>query len=114
MVMADQQMSDLFVQGTAPERDPDFARRVTAEVSRERLRMRLGALTLRAAVVLMISGAAYSAAGMIKPVLAPLFDGSPQFMGVPLPMVLGALAAGLALSAGRYALSLERFAPPVL
>jgi hypothetical protein len=103
--MTEEQISDLFAEGTAPERDPDFALRVAAGIGRERLRVRLGALALRACMVLMLSGATFAAAGVIKPMLVQLVDGSTQFMGVPVPVVLGALAAGLALSARRYVLS---------
>ena len=103
--MTDQQLSDLFAQGTAPERDPDFALGVAVGIGRARLRARLGALALRAAVGLMLAGVTFVAAGMIKPVLVQLVDGAPQFMGVPLPLVLGVLAAGLAVSARSYVLS---------
>jgi hypothetical protein len=103
--MTDEQMSELFAEGTAPERDPEFALRVADGIGRARLRIRLIALALHASVVLMLSAATFVAAGLIKPVLVQLVDGSSQFMGVPVPVVLCALAAGLVLSARRYVLS---------
>jgi hypothetical protein len=105
MAMSDQQLSDLFAEGTAPESDPGFTGRVEAEIGRVRLRSRLLAVALPACGVLMLSGVLYEAAAVIRPVLAPLVGEAPQFMGVPFPIVLGALAAGLALSARRYVLS---------
>ena len=103
--MTDDQLSDLFAEGTAPESDPAFARRVAAGIGQARLGARFVALALRTSVVLMLAGVAFAAAAVIKPVLAQLADGSPQFMGVPAPLVLGALAAGLAATARRYVLS---------
>ena len=105
--MTDQQLSDLFIEGTAPDHDPAFALSVAAGIGRARLGCRLLALALPASAVLALSGAAFVAAGVIKPMLVQLLDGSSQFMGVPVPVVLGALAAGLALSARRYVLSTD-------
>ena len=110
--MSDSQISDLFAEGTAPEHDPAFAQAVASGIGRARLRMRLGALALRGIVVLMLSGAVFVAVGVIKPVLVQLVDGSSQFMGVPVPVVLGVAAIGLALSARRYVLSLLEFPAP--
>ena len=103
--MTDNQMSALFAEGTAPESDPDFALRVAAELNRARFGARLGALALRATVVLMLSGVTFVAARAVKPVLVQLVDGAPQFMGVPVPMVLGVLVAGLALLVRPHVLS---------
>jgi hypothetical protein len=97
MAMTDSEFSDLFAAGTAPEHDPAFTLRVAAGIGRARLRSRLLALALRAFVVLMLAGAIFVAAGLVKPMLVQLLDGSPQFMGVPVPVVVGALVAGLAL-----------------
>ena len=97
-------LSELFAEGTAPEPDPAFALSVAAQIGRERLRGRLLALALPTLVVLALAGGALAAARLIEPVLVQLVAGSPQFMGVPVPLVLGALAAGLALGAGRYVL----------
>jgi hypothetical protein len=104
MAMSDKLLSDLFAEGTAPESDPGFTKRVDAEIRRARLGRRLVALALPATGVLMLSSALYGAASVIRPVLAPLFDAAPQFMGVPLPVALSALAAGLAVSARRFVL----------
>lgn len=96
--MLDKQISDLFAAGTAPERDPAFGLQVAAEIRRSRLRMRILALALRAAMMLMLSGVIFAASRVIEPVLAQLVEGVPQFMGVPVPMVvLGALFAVLML-----------------
>ena len=108
------ELSDLFAEGTAPESDPAFAARVAAGIGRERLRSRLVSLALPASAVLMLSTLAYVAAAMARPMLEPLLESSSQFMGVPVPMVLGVLTAGLALSAGRYALSGDRAGPSPL
>jgi hypothetical protein len=94
----DPQLADLFAQGTAPEHDPAFAQRVASGIGRERLARWIGALALRAAAVLALADAVFVSAGVIRPLLALLFEGSAQFMGVPEPVVLGVLAAGLALS----------------
>ena len=110
--MTDKQFSDLFAEGTAPESDPAFALCVAAGIGRARLRIRLRELALRATVVVMVSGAIFVAGRAIKPVLVQLVDGSPQFMGVPVPVVLGVLVAGLALCARRYLSALRRYAPP--
>ena len=91
-------LSDLFAEGTAPERDPDFALKVAAGIGRVRLGARLRALALRAAGLLALSGAIFVAAGLIRTVLVPLLDGAPQFMGAPVPVVLGVFVAGLALT----------------
>jgi hypothetical protein len=99
------ELSDLFAEGTAPEEDPAFALRVAADIRRARLGVRLGALALPAALVLALSAAAFLAAGVLRPVLAELTEGTPQVMGVPAPVVMAALAAGLALAARRYVLS---------
>jgi len=104
-MMTDTQLSDLFAEGTAPETDPDFTLRVTARIGRARLGGRLRVLALRAAGVLMLSGVTFVAAGVIKPMLVQLVDGAPQFMGVPAPVVLGVLIAGLALLVRPHLLS---------
>ena len=111
-MLTDKQLSELFAEGTAPERDPDFALSVAAGIGRTRLRMRFLALALRAAVMLMLSVPIFVASRVIEPVLAQLVDWAPQFMGVPVPqVVLGVLVTGLVLRARLY-LPLPRFAPP--
>lgn len=109
--MTDKQLSDLFAQGTAPERDPGFELWVAAGIGRARLRIQLLELALRATVVLMLSGVLFVVGRLIKPVLVQLVEGSSQFMGVPVPVILGVLVAGLALRARRH-LPVRRFAPP--
>lgn len=102
--MTDEQISDLFAEGTAPEADPAFARRVAAGIARARLGARLQRLALAPAVVLMLSGATFLAGRLIKPALTQAVDGAPQVIGVPLPVVLGVVIVGLALSVRRYVL----------
>ena len=110
--MTDKQLSELFAEGTAPERDPAFVLWVAAGIARPRRRMRLLALALRAAVMLMPFVALFVASRLIERVLAQFVEGVPQFMGVPVPMVvLGVLVTGLVLRAQLY-LPLRRFAPP--
>jgi hypothetical protein len=95
--MTDQQLSDLFTEGTAPELDPAFTLLVTSRIGRARLRRRLLALALRVTVLLMLFIAIFVASRLIQPVLAQLVEGWPRFMGVPVPVVLGVLLAALAL-----------------
>jgi hypothetical protein len=111
--MTDKQLSDLFGEGTAPDRDPAFALGVAAGIDRTRLRMRLLALALRATVMLVLSVAMFAAFRLSEPVLARLLDGMPRFMGVPVPLVLGVLIAAVVLRAQLHLpLPLRRFAPP--
>jgi hypothetical protein len=102
MTMTDEQLSGLFAEGTAPESDPAFALKVAAGIGRERFRLRLLAFAPRAAMTLAVAATALVAAGLVKFMLLPLVDGAPQFMGVPAPVVLGVVVAGLALGIGRY------------
>lgn len=102
--MTDDRLSHLFAEGTAPERDAAFAARVGAEIGGLRLRRRLLALALRAAMVLLLAGAVFFTARAVGPALTQLAEGWPQFMGVPVPLVLGALFLTLALRARRYLL----------
>lgn len=104
MTMSDQQVSDLFAEGTAPERDPAFVLEVAAGIARARLRIRLLTIAYRMTVVLSLSGAIFVAGRLIEPVLT----GLPQFMGVPVPLVLGVLALGLVLRGRRWLVPLER------
>jgi hypothetical protein len=104
-VVTDQQLSDLFTEGTAPERDPAFGLQVAAALGRARLRRRLLALGLRVIVQLMLAVPVFVASRLIAPVLAHLVEGVPQFMGVPVPIVvLGVLVAGVVLRARLYIL----------
>jgi hypothetical protein len=100
--MRDQQLSDLFAEGTAPEHDPAFTLLVASEIGRARLRRRLLALALRVIVLLILSAPVYLASRQIAPVLAQLVEGWPQFMGVPVPVVLGALVVTVVLRTRLY------------
>jgi uncharacterized membrane protein len=57
---------------------------------------------VRAFAFLALAGAVFAIARLIEPVLAPIAETSPQFMGVPLPLALSALAAGLVVCARRF------------
>ena len=108
--MTDEQLSDLFAEGTAPERDPAFTLAVTAEIGRARVRIGLLALALRVAAVLMLAVVLFVASRLIEPALAQLVEGLPRFMGVPVPVVLlGVICAGLALRGWFHLSSLRRF-----
>lgn len=99
--MTDKQLSDLFAAGTAPERDPAFLLEVNAGISRARLRTRLYTLARRTRLMLLLALVLFSASRLLAPVLAQL-AGLPQFMGVPLPLVLlGLVLAGFVLRGGR-------------
>lgn len=105
--MTDQPLSDLFTEGTAPERDPAFTLWVASGIGRSRLRRRLLALGLRVTVLLMLSVPIFVASQLIAPVLAQLVEGWPRFMGVPVPVVLGVLVAALALRVQPHLLRLR-------
>lgn len=105
--MTDRQLSEWFTEGTAPEHDAVFTLLVASGIGRARLRRRLLALGLRAVVVLMLSIPVFVASRLIGPVLAQLVEGWPLFMGVPVPVVLGVLVAGLALRSRLYLLPLR-------
>jgi hypothetical protein len=111
-VVTDQHLSDLFTEGTAPERDPAFALQVAAAIGRARVRRRLLALGLRVTVLLVLAVPVFVASRLIAPVLAHLVEGVPQFMGVPVPtVVLGVLVTGLVLLRARLSVLFRRFAP---
>lgn len=99
--MTEERLDELFAEGTVPERDAAFVRRVTAQVGRERLALRLLALTLRALAFATLAGAVFVTVRTIEPMLRPIAESAPQFMGVPLPLVMSALVLGLALYAWR-------------
>ena len=103
----DQPLSDLFTEGTAPERDPAFVLLVASGIGRARLRRRLLALGLRVTVLLVLSVPVFVGNRLIAPVLAQLVEGWPRFMGVPVPVVLGVLVAALALRSRPYLLPLR-------
>jgi len=99
--MTDPRLEELLAAGTAPERDAAFAERVEAGIDRARLVMRLVlaggmVLTVALAVTIYITGHAVAA------LLASNAEDLPEFMGVPVPLVLAALAVGLLLRAARY------------
>jgi hypothetical protein len=101
-VLTDKQLSELFAEGTAPERDPAFAHWVAAGIGRTGFHMRVLALALRVAVMLMLAVVLLVASRLIERVLARLVEGVPQFMGVPVPMaMLGVLVAGVVLLRSR-------------
>ena len=109
--MTDERLSPLFAEGTAPERDPAFMLGVAEGIGRARLRMRLLALALRVTVVLMLAVVLFVAGRLLEPMLTPVVEGLPRFMGVPVPVVLlGLIVAGLALRGWFHPSALRRFA----
>ena len=100
--MSDDQLAKLFAEGTSPERDPQFASRVTAEVDRARLTLRLCKFAIRALMILTLAGAVFVTGRLIGPLLRPIAEISPQFMGVPLPLVACALTLFLGFQAWRF------------
>jgi hypothetical protein len=104
--MTEERLAQLFADGTAPEHDAAFDRRVDAQIASVRRGRRFLALAVRALVVLTLAGAAFAALRTIEPTLEPtleqIAESSPQFMGVPLPLVLGALVVGLAVHLRRF------------
>jgi hypothetical protein len=101
--MTDDQLTGLFTHGTAPERDTAFARRVDARIASERRGARLLALAIRTLVILTLAAAVYVTIRELEPALNLIAESSPQFMGVPVPLVLSALAVGLAIHLRRFA-----------
>lgn len=103
-----EQLTGLFAEGTAPERDAAFTRRVNDRIDRARLGRCLSALAIRALVILTLAAAVFvtirTLEPMLAPILEPVVESSPHFMGVPLPLVLAAAA----LSLGLYAMRLLR------
>ena|SRR6186713_2530456 len=102
MVMTDEQLSDLFTEGTAPERDAAFALLVESSIGRARRRGRLLGLGLRVTVLLLLAIPVFVASRMLAPALAQLVEGWPRFMDVPVPVVLGVLVVALALRTRLY------------
>ena len=67
-----------------------------------RLGWRFIALAVRALLVLTLAGAIFVTARVMEPALMLIAEGWPQFMGVPLPLVLGAFTVGLFVYARRF------------
>jgi hypothetical protein len=95
--MTEERLAQLFADGTAPEHDAAFDRRVDAQIERERRGLRLLAFAVRSLVIVALAAALFVTVRTLEPALAQIAESSPQFMGVPLPLVLGALAVGLAV-----------------
>jgi hypothetical protein len=98
MTMTDEQLAGLFAEGTAPESDAAFVRRVDARIGRARLGARLLPLAMRALVLLTLAAAAFITASTLDQIAVDM----PEFMGVPVPLILMMLAAGFALRSGRF------------
>jgi hypothetical protein len=94
--MNEEQLSDLFATGTAPEIDQAFVLQVAMLTARAQRRVRLLALVRRVVSALTWAMGIFVASRMLEAVFVPLFEGVPEFMGVPVPMVvLATLLAGL-------------------
>ena len=100
--MADDQLAELFASGTAPERDAVFAQRVDARIASERRGARFLAFAIRALVIVTLAAAMFVTIRALEPTLQQIAESSPQFMGVPVPLILVALAVGLAVRAMRF------------
>ncbi len=98
--MTETPLGELFAEGTAPERDPEFARKVAAGVGRARLGRRMGAIAARGAGRRR-PARRFVTAGLIGPVVAALMSGAPEVMGAPLPAVVAVVVVGLALMVRR-------------
>jgi hypothetical protein len=99
--MTDERLAELFAEGSAPERDAAFAGRIEAEIGREHLRMRMLAAALRMLAVLTIAGMIFVTIRVMEPALELIAESSPKIVGVPAPLVFGALAIGLFIYAFR-------------
>jgi hypothetical protein len=97
--MTDAQLDQFFAEGTAPERDAMFARRVNARIASERRGRNLVAVWLRALAILAVAAMLFATIRLAEPVLLQIAETSPHFMGVPVPLILIVLAAGLAVRA---------------
>jgi hypothetical protein len=100
--MTDEELAGLFAEGTAPDRDAAFARRVDARIGFARARPRLLAPGLRALVILSLAAAVFVTVRTLEPALLQIVDHSPQFMGVSVPTIMAVLAVGLAVRALRF------------
>ena len=100
--MTDEHLTSLFAEGTAPERDAAFARRVDARIGRMRLGLRLLRLAITALMTLTLAVAVFVTADAIGPTLTEMAEQSPQFMGVPVPLIFVALTAGFAVRTLRF------------
>jgi hypothetical protein len=101
--MADDQIAELFSAGTASERDAVFAGSVDARIARARRASRLLALALRVAVIVMLAVAVFVTIHVLEPTFQQIAEISPEFMGVPVPLVLVAITTGVAIYAWRLA-----------
>ena len=100
--MTDEQLTELFADGTAPERDAVFAQRVDARIASERRGLRLVALAVRVLAILMLAATLFVIVRELEPTLQQIVGASPQFMGVPLPLILVVLAVGFAVRSLRF------------
>ncbi len=100
--MTDEHLTSHFAEGTAPERDTAFARRIDVRIKRARQGRRLLGFTTRTLVILTLAAMVFVTVRLLEPTLQQIAENSPQFMGVPVPLVLGALAVGLAVRFRRF------------
>jgi hypothetical protein len=100
--MTDEQLTELFAHGTAPERDTVFAQRVDARIASERRGLRLVALAVRALAILMLAATLFAIVRVLEPMLQQIAEISPHFMGVPVPLILLVLAVCLAVHALQF------------
>ena len=100
--MIDQELAKLFARGTAAERDARFAARVEAEIRKVRSSIRLPHVAVICLLALALAAALYLTGRTIAPGLARIAEYSPDFMGVPVPLVLATPFFGVLLRVRRY------------
>ena len=95
--MTDDHLSNLFAEGTAPERDAAFALRIDAQIASERRALRMRALAIRTLMILVLAATTFLMVRALDWALAQMDYSAPLIMGVPLPLILAALMIGLAV-----------------
>jgi hypothetical protein len=100
--MADEQLTGLFAEGTAPERDAAFAQRVDARIVSVRRGARALALSVRVLVMLTLGAIAFATVRLAEPTLRQIAEISPEFMGVPVPLMLTVFGLGLLARLPRF------------
>jgi len=100
--MADEQLAGLFAEGTAPERDAAFAQCVGVRIVSERRGARDLALSVRLVVMLTLGVMAFATVRLAEPTLKQIAESSPEFMGVPVPLMLTVFGVGLLVRLPRF------------
>lgn len=93
--MADEHLIGMFAEGTAPERDTAFVRRLDARIVSERRGAHALALSVRVLVMLTFGAMAFVTVRLVEPTLRQIAEISPEFMDVPVPFMLTVFGLGL-------------------